>query len=133
MKKFFFYIAFLSVSLLASCEKDEGKLPAISFKTGVGYTHADMIVAPNTVVLVGIDAAKSEDKDVLKSFDVSKTYDAGSATSFINETLSGAQGDAYSRDVTITTRNQAGTEKYVFTVINRDGLVNSVTLVLTVQ
>lgn len=133
MKKSFFYISILLVTLLSSCEKDEGKLPAISFKTGTGYTFADMTVAKNTTVLVGIDAAKTEDKDVLKTFDASRAYDTGALSSFINESLSGAQGDNYSRDISITTRNQDGTEKYVFTVINRDGLVNSVTLTLTVQ
>lgn len=133
MKKLIFYIGFLFAALLSSCEKDEGKLPAISFKTGAGYTFEDKIVAKNSVVLVGIDAAKTEDKDVLKTFDVSRGYDGAAVTSFINESLTGAQGDNYSRDVSITTRNQEGTEKYVFTVINRDGLINNVTLVLTVQ
>lgn len=128
-----FYIAVLLISMLSACEKDEGKLPDIAFKTGAGYTSADMTVAKNATVLVGIDAAKTEDKDVLKTFDVSRGYDGATPASYINETLSGAQGDAYSRDITITTRNQDGTEKYVFTVINRDGLVNSVTLTLTVQ
>lgn len=133
MKKSFLYIAVLLITVLSACEKDEGKLPAISFKTTAGYTSADMVVAQNTSILVGIDAAKTEDKDVLKTFDASQSFDGGTLTSFINESLTGIQGDNYSRDINITTRNQAGTERYVFTVINRDGLVNSVELTLTVQ
>lgn len=53
--------------------------------------------------------------------------------SIFSETLSGSNGDNYTKDITITTRNIAGTEKYTFTVVNRDGLRNSVSLTLTVQ
>ena len=70
---------------------------------------------------------------MLKTFDASRSYDGGPATSFLNESLSGSQGDNYAKDVSITTRNQAGTEKYIFTVVNRDGLTNAVSLTLTVQ
>ena len=133
MKKIFF-LAFTSyLFCLASCEKDEGKLPNIAFNTGAGYTAADKIVAKSTDIKIGIIASKAEDKDVLKTFDGSRSYDGAAATSFISESLSGSQGDNYSKDVTVTTRNQAGIEKYTFTVVNRDGLTNSVTLTLTVQ
>lgn len=127
-----FAIATLAL-VLNACEKDEGKLPNIAFKTGGSYVSADMVVAKNQSVTFGIDASKSEDKDVFKQFDASKSYDGGAETSFVNESLTGSQGDSYSRDVTITTRDQDGTEKYTFTVVNRDGLINSVTVTLTVQ
>jgi hypothetical protein len=133
MKKIFLLATIASLFCLSSCEKDEGKLPAIAFKTGGTYVSADKIVGLNETITVGIDASKTEDKDVLKTFDASRSYDGAAASSFLNETLSGSQGDSYSKDVTITTRNQAGTEKYTFTVVNRDGLVNSVSLTLTVQ
>lgn len=134
MKKLILYTIthFLAISLL-SCEKDEGKLPQISFKTGSGYTATDATVAKNTAITIGINAAKTEKKDVLKTFDVSQSLDGATATSIVNESLSGSQGDNYSKDVHITTRNQAGTEKYTLTVINRDGLKNSVSLTLTVN
>jgi hypothetical protein len=118
---------------LCSCEKDEGKLPNISFKTGGSYVSADKTVGQNENITIGIEASKSEDKDVLKTFDASRSFDGAAATSFLNESLSGSQGDSYSKDISITTRAQAGTEKYIFTVVNRDGLVNSVSLTLTVQ
>ena len=70
---------------------------------------------------------------MLKSFNVSVSYDGGAAATTLNESLSGSQGDNYDKDVTLTARNEAGTEKYTFTVVNRDGLVNSVSLTLTVQ
>lgn len=134
MKKFSLFLSIaLTISMLSSCEKDEGKLPNIAFKTGAGYTSADMTVAKGATVLVGISASKAEDKDVLKTFNESVAFDGGTNTSVLNESLSGSQGDNYEKDVTITTRNQDGTEKYTFTVTNRDGLTNSVTLTLTVQ
>lgn len=123
----------LMLTSLASCEKDEGKLPDIAFKTGGSYLSEDKIVAQGETVTVGIIAAKTEDKDVLKSFNVSASFDGGAANTTLNETLTGSQGDSYNADVAITARNQAGTEKYTFTVVNRDGLVNSVSLTLTVQ
>lgn len=134
MKKIFTFAAIaLATTFLASCEKDEGKLPNISFKTGTGYTSADATVAKNANVLVGINASKAEDKDVLKTFDATQSLDGAAATTFASETLTGSQGDSYSKDFTITTRNQAGTEKYTFTVVNKDGLKNTVSLTLTVN
>ena len=118
---------------LNSCEKDKGILPYISFKTTAGYTSADVTIARNTAFLVGIDAAKSEGNDILKTFDASVTFDAATtSTSFYSETLTAAQGDNYSKDLPRTTRNQAGKEKYTFTVTNKDGLVNSISLTVTV-
>ena len=136
MKKLnFLFIILLAVTSFVSCKKeeDEGKLPNIAFKTGAGYVSADIILKKDTTVTIGIDASKSEVVDVLKTFDASKSYDGGTASSFYSETLTGSKGDVYSKDVTITTRNQDGTEKYTFTVVNRDGLKNSVSIIVTVN
>lgn len=125
--------------LTASCKKededeDEGKLPTIAFKTGTGYTATNATVAKNTPVLLGITAAKAEPADVLTLFAITRAYDTAKTGSPIyTQSLTGASGDAFSKDTTITTRNVAGTEKYTFTVTNRDGLINSVNLTLTVQ
>lgn len=123
----------LALVFLASCEKDEGKLPNISFKTATGYISGNVTLSKDTTVVIGIQASKAEDKDVLVSFDGSRSYDGGALSSFTSETLSGSNGDNYSKDVTITTRSQAGSEKYTFTVVNKDGLKNSVSLTITVN
>lgn len=135
LKSFIAIIALVStITFLSSCEKDEGKLPNIAFKTGGSYVSANMNVGQGDQVLSGITASKAEDKDVLKTFDISVYYDgATTGTSVFNATLTGSEGDNYSKDYTIQTRNQTGTEKYVFTVVNRDGLTNSVNFTLTVQ
>lgn len=122
-----------SLLMLVSCEKDEGKLPAIEFKTIAGYVSTDTTVAQGDAVLVGIIAQKTEDKDVLKTFNVSASFDGGASTSLLTQSLSGSEGDLFQADMPITVRNQAGTEQYTFTVTNRDGLTNSVSLTLTVQ
>lgn len=127
------FAIFMSLVFLASCEKDEGKLPNIAFKTGTGYVSTSTTLSKDTTVVIGITASKAEDKDVLVTFDGSRSYDGGTSASFTSETLTGSNGDSYSKDVTITTRNQAGTEKYTFTVVNKDGLKNNVSLTITVN
>lgn len=122
-----------SILSIAACEKDEGKLPNIAFKTGGNYTSADKTVNKGETITVGIDASKAEDKDVLKTFDASKSTNGGAATSFVNETLSGSSVDSYSKDLTIVADTTSGSSKYTFTVVNRDGLINSVSLTLTVK
>jgi hypothetical protein len=136
MKKILAAMLFITaISVMSSCKKeeDEGKLPNIAFKTGAGYTSADATVAQNTTVTIGINASKSEPNDVLKTFDASKILDGGASASFYSEVLTGTLGDTYSKDLTITTRSVAGTEKYTFTVVNKDGLKNQVSLTLTVN
>ncbi|MEP7196369.1 MAG: hypothetical protein ABI851_07590 [Saprospiraceae bacterium] len=128
------FFAFLAIIIITQSSCDKGLLPEIKFKVAAGYTSADMIVAKGTTIKVGIDAKKSEDKDVLKTFNISYKYDlATSSTSFKTETLTGAQGDNYSTDVDIPIRNQEGTEVWLFTVTNRDGLIGTIQLTLTVQ
>ena len=116
----------------SSCEKDKGILPDISFKTGTGYTSDNATIAKNIAFLVGINAARKEDKDVLKTFNASVSYDGGASTTVYSETLTSAQGDNCTHDLNLTTRNQAGTEKYSFTITNRDGLINTISLTITV-
>ncbi len=122
----------LSVS---SCKKeeDEGILPNISFKIDPAYKYADATVAKNTAVKIGINASKAEDKDVLTKFTIARSLDGGTDSVVFSKDLSGSEGDSYSYDYATITRNQDGSEKYTFTVVNRDGLVNKVSLKLTVQ
>jgi len=124
------FISFVSLSL-ASCEKDAGKLPNISFKTGTGYTSADATVPQNSSVLIGINASKSEGKDVITKFTITKSVNGGDATTVY--TVDVTNGDTYTYDYTATTGNTAEQDKYTFTVVNKDGIVNSVSLTLTVQ
>ncbi len=116
---------------LSSCEKDAGKLPNIAFKTTAGYTHADATVASGTPVLAGITASKAESADVLKTFNVSKSIDGAAAVSVTNTTLT--NGDSYDVDYPIVAGAAGHTEKWSFTVTNRDGLTNTVSFTLTLN
>ncbi len=134
MKKLASLFLFIGIiALIQSCEKDEGKLPNIAFKVDLTHVFKDQTATQNDTLLIGITASKSEDKDVLKTFNGTVSYDGAAATTIVNESLSGSNGDNYSKDIQVITRSQAGTEKYTFTVVNRDGITNSVSLTLTVN
>lgn len=126
-------ILFGMIALLSSCEKDEGKLPNIAFKTGAGYVFADALLPKSTAITIGIDASKSESKDVLKKFNISRSVNGEAATTVYDQNLSGSDGDNFSYDYTTTLDTVVGqTNLYTFTVTNRDGLVNQVSLTVTV-
>lgn len=133
MKKLFQSLSIIGLLTLAvSCEKDEGKLPDISFKTGGSYVSSDATVNKGSKVLMGIDASKSEKKDVLKKFNISKSLNGAALISVYDQDLSGGDGDNFSYDYTASVDSVAGkTAQYIFTVTNRDGLTNQVALTLT--
>lgn len=124
----------LFISSFSACKKeDEGLLPNITFKLGGDYTAGNVTVAKSTNVKIGINASKAEDKDVLTKFTIVRAYDNGADSTIFSKDLSGSEGDNYSYDLNTTTRSVAGTEKYTFTVVNRDGLINKASLTLTVN
>lgn len=112
-------------------EKDQQIPPDIAFKTGGNYVSGDKIVGKNDTIQVGITASKTEDKDLLVRFVATKQLDADPyVTTTLNESFN---EDTYSKDMTIITRKIAGIETYTYTIINRDGLTKTVTLILTVK
>jgi len=124
----------LTLALFSSYYEDEGKLPNISFKTSDSYVSSDATLAGGTEFTIGINASKSEDKDVLKKFDISKSVNGGTSTSVFNTSLSGSEGNNYSYDFKETLGTTKGEkDTYTFTVTNRDGLTNQVSLTITVE
>jgi hypothetical protein len=115
-----------------SCEKDEMIPPTIDFTAGTGYTSADSHIALDTDFKIGITAKRTEDKDDLKTFVVTVSYDGGTETTIDNVAIPAAQGGEFNKDYDLTTRNTAGTEKYTFTVTNRDGLITTRAIIITV-
>ncbi len=130
-------ITSLTIGLLAfvsACKKDEGNLPAISFKTGGSYLSHDDSVATGSAILIGINAEKTEDKDVLKKFNLSKSVNGGTDNTIYSKDLSGGEGNNYSFDYKDTLKGASGDKtKYTFTVTNRDGLVNNVSLTVKIK
>lgn len=120
------------IMAITACKKDPHKQPKIIFKTGSGYTSADATVSKNSGVLAGIIADKTEDD--LKTLNVSYAFDGAAATTTKdNFTLSSGESKHYEKDYTITTRNQAGSEKWFFSITDRDGNIANISLMLTVQ
>ncbi|HMG16685.1 MAG TPA: hypothetical protein VK590_14605 [Saprospiraceae bacterium] len=135
MKRIFQSLLLVSIIMaMTSCDKDEGKLPNLAFKTTLGYTSSDVTLPAASPVLIGINASKSESEDVLKKFNVSKSINGGTATTVFDKDLAGAEGDTYSYDYITTVDATSGQKsKYTFTVTNRDGITNQVSLTLTTQ
>ena len=120
------------VFLFSSCKKDNKIPPTIDFTTTAGYTAGDAHVALNTAFKIGVDAKRTESKDDLKTFNVTRSYDGAAATTIDNVTLTSAQAAEFTKDYPLTTRNVAGTEKYTFTVTNKDGLITTKSITITV-
>ena len=123
-------LAFLTVFItLISCGKDEGKLPEIKFKIGGAYISRDTSIKCGTTILMGIDASKSEERDVLKKFNITLSNNGGSEKSLLDKILTKSEEDKYSFDYNYTLDTANGQlNKFIFTIVNRDGIINQVSL-----
>lgn len=127
-------IATILLITAASCnkEKDARIPPDVKFKTGAGYTDKDTTLNKGESIKVGIVATKTEDD--LKSYNISYAYDGASTTStFYNYSLQTSEYNNFAKDTTIVARNVSGTEKWIFTILDRDGNITQKSIVLTVK
>jgi hypothetical protein len=132
----YFLIASLAIVFMnASCKKkkaDPHVPPGVEFKHGGNYVDGDRSAGKSDTLLVGITATKTEDD--LKSYNVSYAYDGATAsTTFYNYLMNDSEKTGYSHDVEIITRSQAGSERWVFSIVDRDGNITQKTIVLTVK
>lgn len=128
--------AFIAIILIltGACKKetDAHIPPELSFKTGAGYTSGDATINQSDSVLVGVVITKKEDD--LRTLNISYAYDgATSSTTSINYIMTAAEYGGYNHDFWIRSRNQAGSEKWIFTVTDRDGNLAQKSFTLTVQ
>lgn len=135
MKRIYFSLTMLMLIVgITSCEFDEGILPDIEFKTETGYLYQDTTLDKGSNFLVGIRAEKTERRDVLKKFNISKSINGGTSTSIYNRDLNDSEEDYFSYDYNGTVEADSGdVVLYIFTVSNRDGLVNQVDVQITVD
>jgi hypothetical protein len=129
---FVLYVSVITL-IFSSCEVfDPHKPPKVEFKTGGDYTSADATVTQGATIKVGIKATKVEDD--MKTYNISYAYDGATSTT-TKETfsLTGSEQQNYDKDYTFTTRNQTGTEKWYFTITDRDGNIAKLSFVLTVN
>ena len=131
-----FSVLILAVMMLAfSACQNKITLPNIVFKTDTGFVFDNMTVAKGDTIKVGIIASLAKKGQTLKTFKVSQVLDNNSQTlsTILNETLSAAQASDYSKDIELIARSQDGTESYTFSVLDAEGLENSISLTITVQ
>jgi hypothetical protein len=134
MKHFLFLLSIAALTMTSSCKKnkDAHVPPDLSFSTGAGYTSGDATVTHGDSILVGVTIVKKEDD--LRTINLSYSYDgSASSVSFLTYTMTPAEYTGYTHDYTIHTRNVAGTEKWTFTVTDRDGNLAQKSITLTVQ
>jgi hypothetical protein len=123
-------VVFLAITI--SCDKEPEIPPTLELKTGLGYTSEDATIARDSTLTVGIICTKTEDD--LKLYNISVAYDgAATTTSIQNYTIPAAEKSLYEKDVTFTVRDQAGTEKYYFTITDVDGNIVQKILAFTVE
>jgi hypothetical protein len=129
----FIICGFAGSVVLSSCEKkDEHTPPKIVFKTGAGYTSGNAIVGKDSTIKVGVTCDKTEDE--LSKLNVSYAYDGATTTTTKDDfTIAAADEDHFEKDYTIKARSTAGSEKWTFTVTDRDGNLSNVSLTLTVN
>jgi hypothetical protein len=115
-----------------SCENEQEPAASIEFKTGTGYTSQDSTISKESSITVGIVADKAENN--LKAYNVSVSYDGASNTITVqNFTISSDENTHYDKDVNFTVRNQTGTEKYYFTIVDVDGNIVQKIITFTVE
>ena len=131
-------ISFLTIASLVgmlllfnSCKKDEPKSPTLVLKNGSGYTFADISATPGSTILVGVitDAGT----DPLKMVYSEVAFDGANVDS-LHTRFTVPEGQAhYEVDFTITLRNQVGTERWKFTVNDKDGRMTEKEIRIVVQ
>ncbi len=134
-KHIFLFVAIAFLFTSAACKKkkvDPHVPPDVRLKTDAPYTSTDKSLNKKDTILVGIVVTKTEDD--LKSYNVSYFYDGiATGTTYYNYFMADNEKTGYEKDIKISTRNQAGTEKWVFTIIDRDGNMTQKTITLNVQ
>ena len=125
-------LPFLFLLFCISCENEQEPAASIEFKTGISYTSQDTTVLKGSSIKVGIVADKAENN--LKSYNVSVAYDGASTTITVqNYTIPADENAHYDQDVTLTVRNQAGIEKYYFSIVDVDGNIVQKILTFTIE
>lgn len=119
------------IFLIASCKKDNTP-PDLQFKTGANYTYANLTLGLGGSFTVGLIANKVTDDLNLIYTEVA--YDGTNSPNRIFHTyMNSSERKHAERNITITCRNQAGTERWVFNVNDADGRISKKEIKVTVQ
>ena len=115
------FLVFLLTTLF-SCTQEEKVPPRSEFKTTGNFIYTDTIVAPGTVLRVGLIGMRT-DYD-LRALYSEVAYDGANVANLVERSyVAESELERCERDFTITTRSTVGTERWVFVVNDREGLV----------
>lgn len=139
---FLFLLCGIIITLAPSCHKDSNKSPTLTFEWDTQYLANDtnLYLFQNggyaDTIQVSVTCKKSEAKDKLDHFSMAQALDPGSKKplkkSMYVEYLSGGSVDEYHKIFTIIPRSITGREIYYFTVYDKDGVMNSDSVIITV-
>jgi hypothetical protein len=127
----FLLVPFLGLILFFSACKKETKPPVLAFKTGAGYTSADLNVAPGTTILVGVITDAGTDPLHLIYSEVA--YDGANVDSLYTRFYVPESQAHCEYDFSFTVRNQVGTERWTFNVNDKDGRLTEKEIRIIVQ
>ena len=132
MRKLAFFLllaAAFCAGIACTKEQTDGDHAAdISFRTDSGYTFLNDTVPISDTLHIGVSVSKGSDN--LRSFFVDVAYDNGPR---IRQDSVHVDSDPFTFEKTVITRDQAGTEKWWFSVDENDGDITQQALTLTVQ
>ncbi len=121
----------LLIVLFSACRKGD-TAPTITLKSGSGYTSANVSASPGAQLLVRVVADKGTDN--LELFYTEVAYDGANTNRLVSRVYLGPNDEQhYERDVTVTLRSQAGTERWIFNVNDSDGRISKTEIRVTVQ
>jgi hypothetical protein len=119
-------------SVFTACTKDEeptDKAPTIAFKGGAGFISADATLPAGSATMVGIMAsANANTNSKLVRFKVTRTFNNVPEV-VLDSTL--ANLSTFSMDGQIDVRREAGSERWTFEIVDKDGQSASLSLNIT--
>lgn len=122
---------FLIFALAISCNKDNSP-PELTLKSGTGYTSGDISLPPGSTFLVRMQMTKGADD--LSALYTEVAYDNASAPRLVSRNYIGPNDRThFEKDITVTTRLNPGTERWVFNVNDSDGRITKKEIRVTVQ
>jgi hypothetical protein len=122
MSHFRLFITVIIAAFVMGCDMEEKIPPRSEFKTTGNFIYTDTIVAPGTMLRVGLIGMRT-DYD-LRALYSEVAYDGANVSNLVERSYATeSELERCERDFTITTRSTIGTERWIFVVNDREGLV----------
>jgi len=140
MKKTIYLFGLLLLAgamVFTACKKDEDDptpvdlTPVLTFIGNAGYTSADATLTVGSTFKVGVNAAENTtSKKNIETFKVVRTFNNTPTTVYEEDNIGSAN---YTWEDDLTANAIAGTERWTFTVTDKDNLVKELVLNITTE